>query len=174
MYPHKDSSSNIRSKRAKNFLDIDFQNLNEMTDTHLRISSKRMDANPANKIKSSNLKSQLPLKKASTTSQPLNFWTHPFPSTKKTPVLNQIRSYKKTEKALAILPFRIAAFLIDILLLNAPILLYLYYASIQNSVSFATLFFSPISLLIPLLLFFLLFIYRRLWRTIHRKNAYED
>ena len=124
-----------------------------MTDAHLRTSSKRIGANH-HKIRSSSLKSQLPLKKASATSRPLNFWTHPFPSTKKTPVLNQIRNYKRTEKALAILPFRMAAFFIDILILNAPILLYLYYASIQNSVSFTALFFSPISLFVPLLLLF--------------------
>lgn len=153
MYPNKDLSSNIRSKRAKNFLAIDFHDLSEITDTHLHISSKRME-NPAYKVKSSSLKSQLPLKKASATSKPLNFWAHPFPSTKKTPVLNQIRNYKRTEKALAILPFRIAAFFIDILVLNAPILLYLYYASIQNSVNFTALFISPISLFIPLLLLF--------------------
>ena len=156
MRMNKDLPSTIRSKRAKSFLAIDFHELNDITDAQLHTYSKKIRANTAHRTKQnpSVPKNAASLKRTSTPNPSRITWTHRFSLRKKEPTPNKIKSYERNKKALDILPYRISAFFIDILILGVPILLYLYYYAAQNNISFGALFFSKISFFIPVLLFF--------------------
>ena len=148
----KDFTFSHRSKRAKDVLSVDLNELDEITDKYLNISMRNMELRSQ---KSKKVVYPRKLYSSVRHDKPRLFsFNHIFSVRKKTPILDKIRKYERYKKALSILPYRVGAFFIDIAIIHIPILFYLYYNAIENGYSFKNLVFSPISFFIPVLLLF--------------------